>query len=173
MLCGGMLRPALLAVSVLVACGGETKKQQTIPEDVVVDMYTCTVTLVRKDPLQYAGEGSDADAAKATEAAWTEACGKLPEASRADCRDAAKFTANVTTTVGAGIHKTSVELTSMAAKLSARSLEPLDSREAACADARQRACERAGVTDDCVASGAYVETVDEVEAKKTVQSAPQ
>ncbi len=163
-----MPRPALLWLVVLVACGEPAKRQQPVPETTIVDMYTCTVSLTRKEAPTYTGNGADPDPAKATEAAWTAACASLPEASRGDCRDKTKFVAAETHGAAA-----TVTLTPVSVKVSARSPEPRADRDDACAAARLQACERAGVPGDCVASGVYVEAVDEVEGKKTVLSPPQ
>lgn len=166
-----MPRPALLRVcclSVVAACGGEAKKPpQEVPPDTVVDMVVCTVSLTRKDVPKYVGTGSHADTAKATELAWTDACAKLPEATRPGCLDRGKFTPEIR-----GSDPMTVTLTPVTAKISGRS-EALPSQDVACAEAQRLACERSGVQGDCVASGAYVANVDEVERKKTVLSAPQ
>lgn len=168
-----MLRPALLALIVIAGCGGEAKKQpQQAPPDQIVDMFACTVSLTRKEPLTYTGSGTDADPDKATGAAWQAACDGVPAASRADCRDKSKFTPEEARSTAEGTHTVTVTLTPAAAKVAARS-DLLETKEAACKSARVNACERVGVKDDCVASGAYVETIDEVESKKTVLSAPQ
>lgn len=162
-----MLRPALLSLcclSVVAACG---KPAQEVPTDTVVDMVVCTVSLTRKEVPTYVGTGSHAEAAQATELAWTDACGKLPEATRPGCRDGSKFAAGVV-----GGDPVTVTLTPVIAKISGRS-EPKPSRDVACAEATARACERSGVAGDCVASGAYAATVDEVESRKTVLSPPQ
>jgi hypothetical protein len=66
-----------------------------------------------------------------------------------------------------------VTLTPVSVKISARTPEPLATKDDACAAARLQACERAGVPGDCVASGVYVEAVDEVTSTKTVLSPPQ
>lgn len=164
-----MPRPVLLWLVVLVACGAPEKRQQPVPETTIVDMYTCTVSLTRKEAPTYTGNGSDPDPAKATEAAWTTACASLPTDSRGDCRDKTRFVSSETRD-GAAV---TVTLTSVPVKISARSPEPLAKKDDACAAARLQACERAGVPGDCVASGVYVEAVDEVEGKKTVLSPPQ
>lgn len=160
--------PALSCLCMLAACGGEAGKQpQQVPPDTVVDMYTCTVSLTRKEVPTYVGAGTDADPAKAKEAAWQDACARLPAGAGADCRDPGKYTM-AEAVAGQTVTLT---LTPVSAKIAARS-EQQRERDAACKEATALACARTGVTGDCVASGAYVATVDEVEAKKVVLSPP-
>lgn len=161
--------PALLCLCIVAACGGEAKKQpQQVPPDTVVDMYTCTVSLTRKELPTYVGAGTDPDPAKAKEAAWLDACARLPAGTGAACRDPGKFTA-AEATAGQTVTLT---LTSVSAKITAKS-DPHPGKDAACEEATTRACERAGEKKDCGASGTYAATVDEVETKKTVLSPPQ
>lgn len=171
-----MLRPALstrplgtlLCLCMLAACGEARKQPQQVPPDTVVDMYTCTVSLTRKEMPTYVGAGTDADPAKAKEAAWVDACAKLPAGTGAACRDPGKFTM----AEAAAGQTVTLTLTAVSAKIAAQS-DPHPGKDAACEEATARACERAGEPKNCGASGTYVATVDEVEAKKTVLSAPQ
>jgi hypothetical protein len=168
--------PALLCVFV-ATCGDAANKrpqaQGPSPDDTTtVDLHHCTISLARKAVDTFAGNGRDADPVKAKEMAWTDACARLPEATRAHCRDARWFTPAETSSAADGAHAVIVTLTPVQAKITGKAeLEP--SKDAACTAALLKACAAAGVPEDCVASGAYVKAGEVAGRTATVLSPPQ
>lgn len=149
-------RLVLSCLTVLAACGGEApRKQQVEPAVSVVDMHHCTISLARKSAEVYTGTASDPDPGKAREAAWTDACARLPEAARAVCREPQRFAPVETTGSADGKATHTVTLTPVAGKVEGKAEHEPD-KAAACKAALLRACLAAGEKGDCVAGGGYV-----------------
>ena len=149
-----VLRAALVLVAVS-ACGGAAK--DTPAETKSVTKYTCT-KMIAKKPMEYKASANGDDAAKVEEAAWTDVCGKLPEALRPSCKDESKFMVSKSSASanggGATSYNTNITLTSKEPELQGKS-ESETSKDEACKAALLKACEAAGEKGDCLADGKY------------------
>jgi hypothetical protein len=171
--------PALLClvclVCLLVACGSGSSPGAAEGKRVEA-AFDCTVTLTRAQAVVYTGSGSDAEPAAAREAAWVDACGKLPEIMRPVCRDPGKFAAaeelRPDTSGAAAGHTVALTLTQIGAPLVGKA-ELRPTQADACQDALMRACTLTGTPGDCVASGAYVKASELAEPKQRVVSPPE
>jgi len=120
--------------------------------------YDCRVFLApaaaSDEPIT--GAGTAADEAAATEAAWTEACGKLPADQQASCRDESAWKASKTVSTGSDSVTVGIALTPATSdQVSARAVSKVD-EATACKDALLAACKEAGAEGDCVAAGTHV-----------------
>jgi hypothetical protein len=158
--------PLLLFPLLLVACEEEAAPSK--PRE-MVSTYECSLEVAKK-PTSYEGKAQmDGDAtpeleAEVEKAAWADACAKVPEAQRTDCKkDSPKFTwsagggtftVNGKTSVSKNI--TVTERTDGFAGKATSDKSADDAHAAALA----QACKAAGASGDCVASGAYEERND-------------
>ena len=157
---------ALLAVAVLsAACKKDDKKPDgtvgagagTQGEGGKGMAHECTVIVAAKAPPAepITGTGVDADPLKAEEAAWADACMKLPPPERPACRDSNRWQA--TTSKGTAQGKTTATITLAPAsppQITGKGASA-ESEEAACQAALLDACEKAGASGDCVAAGTH------------------
>ena len=119
--------------------------------------HECAITVAAKMPAAepITGTGSGKEEAAATEAAWTEACGKLPPPEQPACRDGNRYQAAVgTATVGQDLTVT-VTLTPAPPPQVTGNAASDESQAAACQAALLDACEKAGGEGDCVAAGSH------------------
>lgn len=139
----------------LGACGGEAKKDA---ETKMVTTHSCTIIVGKKAGAPFEGKGNDADKAKAEEAAWTDACAKLPEADRAGCRDDKKFSSTKAemsvTANGTASYSVTITLAPVIPQVEGKA-DAQTTKEDACKAATVKACEAAGAKGDCLASGEY------------------
>jgi hypothetical protein len=101
------------------------------------------------------GSGSAPDEAAATEAAWKDACGKLPPPEQPACHDSSRYQA--ATGVGKASKDVTVTVTLTPApppQVTGKAASD-QSEEAACQAALLDACEKAGGEGDCVAAGTH------------------
>lgn len=152
------MKPALLALLVLAGCKKEDKGDGSVarPAD-KGGAHQCSITVAAKPPPAepITGTGSGKDEATATEAAWTEACGKLPPPEQPACRDKNRYQAAVgTATVGQDLTVT-VTLTPAPPPQVTGNAASDESQAAACQAALLDACEKAGGEGDCVAAGSH------------------
>lgn len=152
--------PALLCL--LVACGPGTSPGPADGKR-VEPAFACTVSLARAQSVVYTGSGSDA------EAAWVDACGKLPEIMRPVCRDPGKFSGTELRPDTGGV---TVTLTQIGAPLVGKA-ELRKTQADACQEALMQACAKTGTAGDCVASGAYVKASEVAEPSQRVVSPPE
>ena len=159
---------ALLAVAALsvAACKGDRKKEGdgtvgagagTQGEATKGSAHECTVVIAAKpapaDPI--IGTATDADPAVAEEAAWADACKKLPPTEQPACRDTARWTA--TTSKGTAQGKTTATITLTAAsppQITGKG-SSTENEAAACQAALLDACEQAGAQGDCITAGTH------------------
>lgn len=157
------------AAAVLVGCGGGGGEAPKA--DATKTSHTCKIMIAPKLGGPYKADASDADAAKAEEAAWTAVCAKLPEAERAGCRDDKKFSVNkMSASMSAGgptTHTVTLELTAIPPEFSGEGASD-ESQDKACAAAVEAACTKAGDKGDCVAGGKF-EQRGKSTSKKTVK----
>lgn len=119
--------------------------------------HECTITVAAKAPAAepITGSGTATDEAAATEAAWTQACGKLPPPEQPACRDSARYQAAVG--VGKANNNVTVTVTLTPApppQVTGKAASD-ESAAAACQAALLDACEKAGGEGDCVAAGTH------------------
>lgn len=159
---------ALLAVAVLaVACKKDDKKKEgdgtvgagagTQGEAARGSSHECTIIVAAKaaaaEPIT--GTATDADPAEAEEAAWADACKKLPPTDQPACKDSSRWTA--ATSKGTAQGKTTATITLTAAsppQVTGKGASP-ENEEAACQAALLDACEKAGAQGDCVTAGTH------------------
>lgn len=155
-----------MAAAVLACGGGEPKAEATRTS------YTCKIFVAKKVEGKVKADASDADPAKAEEAAWTAVCARLPEADRASCRDEKKFSAqkmsaSMAANGGATNHTVTIELEAIAPEFDGEGASD-ESKEKACGAALAAACAKAGETGDCLAGGKF-EKRGESTSKKMVK----
>ena len=119
--------------------------------------HECTIIVAAKAPATQpiSGSGTAADEAAATEAAWSEACGKLAPPEQPACRDSSRYQAAVG--VGKANKDVTVTVTLTPApppQVSGKAASD-QSAAAACQAALLDACEKAGGEGDCVAAGTH------------------
>jgi hypothetical protein len=140
-----------------LACGGGggTDAAATKPAEAKTQ-YRCGLQVSKKTSGQYSGKGSDADAAKADELAWADACAKVPEAERATCHDETKWQVTKSSMSASGggpvTHSTSIQLVAIAPAFDGDGQSDVSSEEA-CKAALEVACAKAGAPGDCLAAG--------------------
>lgn len=158
---------ALIAVAVLAAgCKKDDKKPDgTVGAGAGTQgkavgkggAHECTVIIAAKagpaDPIT--GTGTDADEAKATEAAWIDACKKLPPTEQPACRDTARWQASTSTGSAQGKTTATITLTPASPPQVTGKGSSADKEEAACQAALLDACEQAGAAGDCVTAGTH------------------
>lgn len=153
------LLSALLAAGSLSACK-EDKGDGTVGAGAGKPgssaSHDCTIIVAAKpgatDPIS--GSGTAADEGAATEAAWTDACKKLPPPEQPACRDANRW--QPTTSIGRAKEVT-VTITLAPApppQVQGKGTSS-ESEEAACQAALLDACGKAGGAGDCVAAGTH------------------
>jgi hypothetical protein len=160
---GGVRLPLAAALLLLLlaphaACKKEDKGDGSVakPAD-KGGAHECAITVAARPPAAepITGSGSGKDEAAATEAAWTEACGKLPPPEQPACRDANRYRAAVgTATVGQELTVT-VTLTPAPPPQVTGNAASDQSQAAACQAALLDACEKAGGEGDCVTAGSH------------------
>jgi hypothetical protein len=161
---------SITVTAALAGCGGG--EQPKAAEGASKTSYTCKIFVAKKAEGEFKADASDADPAKAEEAAWTAVCAKLPEADRASCRDDKKFTAQkVSASASAGgptTHTVSIELKPIAPEFDGEGTSD-ESQDKACAAALEAACSKAGEKGDCVAGGKFQQNGKST-SKKTVKA---
>jgi hypothetical protein len=157
------LRFLLAAALLLSACKGDEPKR-TLEE---TTKYECSLEVAKKKKATYEGtaqlEGAHSPEldAKVEAAAWADACAKVPESQRADCKKGGdKFTWSAgggeSTVNGKSSVSMNLTLTERPPGF-AGSGKSDKSAEEAHATALAEACKAAGATVDCVASGEFEE----------------
>lgn len=141
-------------LAVLTACGGGGSG--SAPGRTT--KHSCTIMVARKVTGEFKGSASGDDRAKAEEAAWVDACARLPAADRAGCKDPAKFSPATSTGSGTANGVTSysvqVTLTPVVTVVEGKA-EAGTSKEEACQAALGQACAAAGEPGDCLAGGKF------------------
>lgn len=164
-----LVTPFALAAA-LAGCGGG--EQSKAAEGASKTSYTCKIFVAKKVEGEFKADASDADPAKAEEAAWAAVCAKLPEAERASCRDEKKFMAQkASASVSAGgptTHTVTIELKPIAPEFDGEGSSD-ESQDKACAAAMEAACSKAGEPGDCVAGGKFQQN-GKATSKKTVRA---
>jgi hypothetical protein len=119
--------------------------------------HECKVVIAARpapaDPIT--GTGTDADPAKAEEAAWTDACKKLPPTEQPACRDTTRWTAAVSRGTAQGKTTATITLTAASPPQITGKGASKENEAAACQAALLDACEQAGAQGDCVAAGTH------------------
>jgi len=151
----------LLAVAAAPGCKKEDKGDGSIAGRAekgaaATGHHECTIIVAARTPAAQpiTGSGSAPDEAAATEAAWTDACGKLPPPEQPACHDPARYQA----AVGVGKSKdvtVTVTLTPAPPPQVTGKAASDQSEAAACQAALLDACEKAGGEGDCVAAGTH------------------
>lgn len=158
-----MIRTKLLLslslVTLAAACSSEAKKEEAPKAEATVVQHKCTIQVAPAgDPLRVEGSASGEDEAAVLEAAWTDACAKLPEADRASCKDEGKFDVVISggsaTSGGKTHYSKTIALQAKVAQHEGRG-ESDKSKEEACKAAIAEACTAAGASGDCVAAGTH------------------
>lgn len=144
---------ALPALPALTACGGAETPAKAAAK------HSCTIMVAKKAPAEVKGSGSSEDKAKAEEAAWADACARLPEAERAGCKDPTRFSPAVSTgsasaNGGPTNYNVNVVLQPLVPTVEGKA-EVETSKEDACKVALEKACEAAGEKGDCLAGGKF------------------
>ena len=151
---------SLLLLLPLAACAQEAKTDAAAkPEATTVTEHRCTVQIAAAgEPTRVEGEASGEDEAAALEAAYADACTRLPEDARADCKDEGKFEVMIAggsaTADGKTNYSKTVTLKAKVATVEGRGAST-KSKDEACAAAVAEACKAAGATGDCVAAGTH------------------
>jgi hypothetical protein len=154
----------LLAALSLAACKGDKKKPDgTVGAGAGTQgeakgmAHECTVIVAAKvapaDPIT--GTGTDADETKAEEAAWTDACKKLPPTEQPACRDTSRWQASTSKGTAQGKTTATITLTPASPPQITGKGSSSENEEAACQAALLDACEQAGAAGDCVAAGTH------------------
>ena len=153
-----LLLAALFPLLFLVACKKEDKGDGSVarPAD-KGGAHECTITVAARPPASepITGTGTGKDEAAATEAAWTEACGKLPPPEQPACRDGDRYQAAVGTAKVNQDLTVTVTLTPAPPPQVTGTAASDQSQAAACQAALLDACEKAGGEGDCVAAGTH------------------
>lgn len=159
----------MAAAAVLAGCGGGSSGEPKA--EATKTSYTCKIFVAKKVEGDYKADASDADPAKAEEAAWTAVCAKLPEADRPNCRDEKKFRPQkMSASMSAGgptTHTVTIELIPELPEFDGEGASD-ESKEKACGAALEAACAKAGEQGDCLAGGKF-EKKGESTSKKTVK----
>lgn len=119
--------------------------------------HECAITVAAKPPAAepITGSGTGKDEVTATEAAWKDACGKLPPPEQPACRDATRYQAAVGTARANQDLTVTVTLTPAPPPQVTGKAASDQSQAAACQAALLDACEKAGGEGDCVAAGTH------------------
>lgn len=157
-----LIRAHLLSVLTLAvaACTQEAKTEPAAkPEATTVTEHRCSVQIVPADaPTGAEGKASGEDEAAVLDAAFADACAKLPEDARADCKDEGKFEVTIAggsaTADGKTNYTKTVTLKAKVATVEGRGTSTT-SKDEACAAAVAEACKAAGASGDCVAAGTH------------------
>jgi hypothetical protein len=148
----------LVALLAAAACKKEDKGDGSIAGRAEKGgSHECSITVAAKAPPSQpiTGSGTAPDEAAATEAAWTEACGKLPPPEQPACRDSSRYQAAVG--VGKANKDVTVTVTLTPApppQVTGKAASD-ENVAAACQAALLDACEKAGGEGDCVAAGTH------------------
>jgi hypothetical protein len=153
------MRSLALIVCLFAAACSKKEEAAKTPEKkaapVEKTLHSCLIQIKKKaEPVQGTGSAATEDEAKAK--AFDDACAKLPEADRADCKDTKKWSATVTTMktdkeVGATVKLETNVIWTGKSKGHANADE-------ACKAANAAACKEAGDAPDCVDAGRFVKS---------------
>jgi len=158
-----------IAALLLAACKKEDKGDGSIANRAEKGgHHECTIIVAAKPPAAQpiTGTGSAPDEAVATEAAWKDACGKLPPPEQPACHDGNRYQA--ATGVGKANKDVTVTVTLTPApppQVTGKAASD-ESEAAACQAALLDACEKAGGEGDCVAAGTH-EKKGEIKGSKS------
>jgi Na+-transporting NADH:ubiquinone oxidoreductase subunit NqrF len=159
-----ILHLGVAGLLVLAACG---KKDDSGAGGGGASSYKCKIFIKKKAAPPIEASASDADKAKATDAAWKAACDKLPAADQADCHNKDKWSAQVSeaTMTANGTSSTTItlKLEQQMPELKGKGVATTN-KDDACAAALADACKAAGAQGDCVAAGGYEQTGKSVES---------
>ena len=152
------MRRALVALLLLAGCKQEDKGDGSIAGRAEKGgHHECTVIVAARAPASapITGSGTAPDETVASEAAWTQACSKLPPPEQPACRDPARYQA--ATGVGKAGKDVTVTVTLTPApppQVTGKAASD-ESQAAACQAALLDACEKAGGEGDCVTAGTH------------------
>jgi hypothetical protein len=148
---------ALALAVAATACGKKNDSAGSAPSGGTE--YGCTIFIKKKAtgaPVQ--GQATDPDEAKATEAAWKDACGKLAAADQPDCQNKDKWTAAVSTGSmtmnGKKSSTVTIKLEQNVPQVKGKA-KSSTSEDDACKQAVADACKKAGAAGDCLAAGGF------------------
>ena len=154
-----MIARLALAALLLAGCKKEDKKGDGSIANRAEKggRHECTIIVAAKPPAAQpiSGSGTAQDEAIATEAAWKEACGKLPPPEQPACHDSNRYQAAVGTGKAGKDITVTVTLTPAPPPQVSGKAASDESEAAACQAALLDACEKAGGQGDCVAAGTH------------------
>ena len=156
----------LLVVAALAGCKGDRKKEGdgTVGAGAGTQgaagkgaTYECKVIIAAKvapaDPIT--GTATDADPVKAEQAAWADACKKLPPTEQPACKDSNRWAATTSNGTANGKTTTTITLTAAPPPQITGKGASRENDAAACQAALLDACQQAGAEGDCVAAGTH------------------
>lgn len=161
-------RVALAVIAVAtVACQQEGSGTVAKPPE-KGGKHECTVTVAARLPPAepITGSGAAPDEAAATEAAWAQACSKLPPPEQPACHDRNRYQSAVGAARAGDKVSVTVTLTPAPPPQVSGKAASDESEVAACQAALLDACEKAGGEGDCVAAGTH-EKKGQVTGSKT------
>jgi hypothetical protein len=152
------MKRALIVILLLAGCKKEDKGDGTVAGKAEAGgKHECTITVAAVAPPSepLTGSSTGADEAAATEAAWKDACGKLPPPEQPACRDSTRYQAAVGVGRAGSDITVTVTLTPAPPPQVSGKAASDQSPEAACQAALLDACEKAGGQGDCVKAGTH------------------
>ena len=156
----------VIAAALAAGCKGDRKKEGdgtvgagagTQGAGDKASTYECKVIIAAKvaphDPIT--GTATDADPAKAEEAAWADACKKLPPTEQPACKDSNRWSAATSSGTASGKTTTTITLTAASPPQITGKGASRENDAAASQAALLDACQQAGAEGDCVAAGTH------------------
>ena len=149
---------AIALALALPACGKKTESGSEAGAGSASTTYDCKIFIKKKVAPPVEGHATDADEAKATEAAWKDACSKLAAPDQPDCRNKDKWSPAISngsmTFNGKKSSTVTIKLEQNADQITGKG-KSAKSEDDACRQATEDACKKAGASGDCVAAGGF------------------